>query len=106
MKFDLNKEMKPWLKVLNNNVKWSAALIIRIVIVLGILIMFLVLLKWTGVTDYLKTLGNSPIKIKQKDIKHNSKPSTPSHKSDIIDITKKQEMIKNKIKKHIKGTKK
>ena len=91
--------MSPWLVVLNNNAKWAIAITIRFLIMFSLLILFILMLKWTGVVSELKNMGETPpVLINQKNLTHESKPSTPTYKSDIEKISDLQKLISDKIK--------
>jgi len=99
MKLDLNKEMSNWLVVLNNNAKWAVAITIRFLTLFMLMILFVLFLKWTGIISELKNIGTTRSStINSKDIVHESKPSTPTHTSDIKNISDLQKLINNKIK--------
>lgn len=100
MKLDFNKEMGTWLSTLNNNAKWSVAFIIRFIAVFTFLILFIFILKWTGVFKGIKGIFiTEEIEIEQKDFEYESKPSTPTHKTEIERIEELEKLIKDKIKK-------
>ena len=100
MKLDLNKEMSSWLVVLNNNAKWSTALLIRGLTVFFLIVILLLLIKWTGIISEIKNVMLSQTAYsEQKEVVHESKPSTPTYTSDIQKTTNLQKLIMDKIKK-------
>ena len=100
MKLDLNKEMNSWLIVLNNNAKWSVAITIRFLLVFSLIIIFILLLKWTGIISELKGLtAKEATFTHQEKVVIVSKPTAPTHKSDIQKTTDLQKLITDKIKK-------
>jgi len=98
MKFDLNKEMKPWVDTINNSLKWAMALIIRIGLILLGIIMIIMLLKWTGIIKELYDLTSIDVEVIHEDTRHLSKPKILTHTSDIKDITETQKLIMDKLK--------
>jgi len=93
MKFDLNKDMQPWIVLINNNLKWSIALIIRIGMMVILLFAILILLRWTG----LVTNFNNKIKVEADKPVVKSKPSTPTHENDIQHINNLKKLIKERL---------
>lgn len=98
MKFDLNKEMLTWKDVVNNNIKWATALLIRIIVVLISVVVLMMGLKWTGTIKELINITSDDVEIEHEKTVYTSKPTIPTHKSDIKDIENVQNMIKNRVK--------
>lgn len=97
MKFDLNKEMQPWIDLLNNNFKWALAFLIRIVSIVSTIILLMFILKWTGLAKHFVSYFN-PIKVDAEKPKQISKPSIPTHENDFKDIDAIKKMIGDKLK--------
>lgn len=99
MSIDLNKDMKSWLSMLNDNLKWSIALAIRIIVLLTILISFILLLKLIGVISLIKNDTTNDIKIKHKDTKIISQPDKKDNTKDLNRISGIQKMLRDRLKK-------
>lgn len=105
MKFDLNKEMKPWLEIFNNNFKWSIALIIRISISLLLFLLIILFMKWSGIIKNIKEVINdlSNMEIQPEKPVRRSKPSTPTHRRELKRSQELRELIKDRINKSKDG---
>lgn len=99
MKFDLNKDMKSWLEIINNNFKWSIALIIRVTMIFFLVFIIILIFKVTGlITDFknfIKEINGIKVEADQPILK--SKPSTPTYENDIKQIQNLKKLLKNKI---------
>lgn len=105
MKFDLNKDMKPWLEIINNNLKWSIALIIRISISLFLFLLIILLMKWSGVIKNIKEVINDlyNMEITPEKPVIISKPSTPTHDRELKRSQELRKLIRNRINKSKEG---
>jgi len=101
MKFDLNRDMASWIKVLNNNLKWSIALIIRVTMTLLLFVLLISILKWTGVIKSLKNFVNelNDISVQPEKPVKISQPSTPTHSKELKRSRELRNLIKERIKK-------
>lgn len=98
MLFNFNEKLESWLVILNNNAKWAVALVIRFLIIATTLILFVYILKWTGILSGFKNISSNRIMIENKEMDNLSKPSTPTYDSDIEKIKNIQDLIANRIK--------
>lgn len=99
MKLDLNKEMKSWLEILNNNAKWSTAFLIRVVSIVATIVGIFIILKIIGLFGMIKDISkDEKIEIKHDSTKVISKPKISKHKKDLKEIDEIEKIINNRLK--------
>lgn len=99
IRWSLDTEVKSWINIINTNLKWSVALLIRIITFGVIFFIFLFLARITGVHDILKkTLGSKSLQVSTEEITTISKPSIPKYENDYKDIDAVKQLIEQKLK--------